>query len=238
MRLRPALYGNALGPRASELPGPGLGVPTAPVFLTSSISGNPRSGNVVEALWTASGFNPISPSYQWLRNGTPIAGATSKTLLLNAGTQGWVSGDDIGCLIELANIIGTTQQTPVLEYSPPSLIDATNPAQTTKVFNATKSAIYGPDEFEMIRDSQIGGLDFLLPNGSYRMTYDMSAPTLAGASGAAGVSFRPDTVQTVVLVTFGVGLTIDFTITSGVLRMLGSGGGAGGYFRNVYVEAI
>ncbi|MFN3864116.1 MAG: hypothetical protein ACK4RT_07530 [Erythrobacter sp.] len=88
----------------------------APEITSNEITGTPADGAVLTATWTASGTMPITPAYQWQRNGTNIPGQTAQTITLNAVTMGLVNGDTISCEITLTNAGGSATAEPTATF--------------------------------------------------------------------------------------------------------------------------
>lgn len=84
-------------------------VGTAPVnTVLPTISGTPVEGQTLTAsngTWTGSA--PITYTYQWLNNGTPISGETASTYVVRVGD----AGDDISVTVTGTNNIGSSSAT-------------------------------------------------------------------------------------------------------------------------------
>jgi hypothetical protein len=97
----------------------------SPVNLSPPvISGIGLVGETLSStLGTWSGTSPISYSYQWKRNGSPILGAISSTYLLVAAD----ADTNITCTVTATNTVGSTSATSntiaVISF-PQSLINA------------------------------------------------------------------------------------------------------------------
>ena len=96
-------------PHASGKGGPSLTTSNAPPVLSASptIAGSPAVGQTLscsQGVW----FNsPTSYTYQWLRDGTVISGATSSTYVVVSGDL----GHSISCTVTATNAFGSTPAT-------------------------------------------------------------------------------------------------------------------------------
>lgn len=83
----------------------------APAFVTSpAISGTYSIGSVLTcAPGTWAGTEPVTPTYQWQRNGTSIGGATASTYTVVSAD--YVDGTLITCFVTLTNASGTDTDT-------------------------------------------------------------------------------------------------------------------------------
>ena len=96
-------------PHASGKGGPSLTTSNAPPVLSASpvVTGTPAVGQTLscsQGVW----FNsPTSYTYQWLRDGTVISGATSSTYVVVSGDL----GHSISCTVTATNAFGSTPAT-------------------------------------------------------------------------------------------------------------------------------
>jgi hypothetical protein len=96
----------------------------APIFTTQPSSRNVLWGGLVSFFGTASGGPP--PAYQWLFNGTPIAGATNNSLQLNfvspahAGNYRLIAFNSIGSVTSVVATLTVLQQAPIFSQHPVS----------------------------------------------------------------------------------------------------------------------
>ena len=97
-------------PHASGKGGPSLTASNAPPVLSASpvVTGSPAVGQTLscsQGVW----FNPAPTSYtyQWLRDGTVISGATSSTYVVVSGDL----GHSISCTVTATNTHGSTPAT-------------------------------------------------------------------------------------------------------------------------------
>ena len=96
-------------PHASGKGGPSLTASNAPPVLSASpvVTGTPAVGQTLscsQGVW----FNsPTSYTYQWLRDGTVISGATASTYVVVSGDL----GHSISCTVTATNAFGSTPAT-------------------------------------------------------------------------------------------------------------------------------
>lgn len=100
--------------------------PVAPVITTQPRSVSATSGSTVSFTVEASGTP--SPSYQWLKDGAPVAGATTRTLIYlavssaNAGTYSVAASNSQGTVVSTGATLTVTApvSAPVLTSQPAS----------------------------------------------------------------------------------------------------------------------
>jgi pectate lyase len=91
--------------------------PVAPSFVTQPISATALVGGTAIFSATASGTGPIF--YQWLKNGTPLSGATASTLTLtnvqstNAGSYSLRASNSVDVAMSDAAVLTVTTQVPI-----------------------------------------------------------------------------------------------------------------------------
>jgi alpha-tubulin suppressor-like RCC1 family protein len=127
--------------------------PTAPLLLTPPQALTVNEGQPATFSVTASS-NAGSPSYQWLRQGTPIAGATAASYTLAAATPG---DDGASFAVQVSNSVGLVQ-TPAVTLGvvirpriTASPAPATLVAGQTATFSVTATGT-GPLQYQWLRN--------------------------------------------------------------------------------------
>jgi hypothetical protein len=117
--------------------------PLAPQSITSpSISGTPTPGHKLtcsDGGWSGS---PTSFSYQWNRNGRPIAGATGSTYTVQIADE----AQSLSCTVTAANAFGSSSRT-----SPAVLVALPGTLRCPKPSGRLKGSSLGPLALGMTR---------------------------------------------------------------------------------------
>lgn len=115
---------------------------SAPVFLAQPMTQNVPAASTASLSAMATG-NP-APSYQWLKNGMPMAGWTDATLVLNgvtandSGAYTVIASNQAGVAVSLAALLTVSEVAPVISVAPlaervmtTGLVTALTPAVAT-----------------------------------------------------------------------------------------------------------
>src|SRR4029079_18264085 len=108
---------------------------SAPVVDTATVApASPTTGQTLTASFTAHDAegDPLTPSYQWTKNGTNISGATTSTLDLALAGNG-DKGDLIRVIVTVSD--GNLSSAP-LTSAPVTVVDSA-PVRTTDITNRT-----------------------------------------------------------------------------------------------------